>query len=90
MIEIILAEVKEIPLNENGIEHLVLDNGQKLEADLFIDCTGFKSLLLTKAFGVPFISIDKFIPNNYVKMKPKDPLWINNNLCKLIKKQNNQ
>jgi tryptophan halogenase len=72
----ILAEVKEISLNENGIEHLVLDNGQKLEADLFIDCTGFKSLLLSKTFNVPFISIEKFIPNNYAwatKIPYKDP-----------------
>jgi tryptophan halogenase len=72
----ILAEVKEIPLNENGIEHLVLDDGQKLEADLFVDCTGFKSLLLSKTFHVPFISIDKFIPNNYAwttKIPYKDP-----------------
>ena len=72
----ILAEVKEIPLNDNGIEHLVLDNGQKLEADLFIDCTGFKSLLLTEAFGLPFISIEKYIPNNYAwatKIPYKDP-----------------
>ena len=72
----ILAEVKEIPLNDNGIEHLILDNGQKLEADLFIDCTGFKSLLLTKAFGVPFITIENYIPNNYAwatKIPYKDP-----------------
>ena len=72
----ILAEVKEIPLNDNGIEHLILDNGQKLEADLFIDCTGFKSLLLTKTFNVPFISIEKYIPNNYAwatKIPYKDP-----------------
>ncbi len=61
----IQAEVKEIPLDEDGIKHLVLDNGQKLEADLFIDCTGFKSLLLTKAFEVPFIPISDIIPNNY-------------------------
>lgn len=72
----ILAEVKEIPLNDDGIEHLILDNGQKLEADLFIDCTGFKSLLLTKTFNVPFISIEKFIPNNFAwatKIPYKDP-----------------
>jgi tryptophan halogenase len=61
----IQAEVLGVPTDEDGIKYLILDNGQKLEADLFIDCTGFKSLLLTKAFEVPFISIDKYIPNNY-------------------------
>ena len=72
----ILAEVKEIPLNDNGIEYLVLDNGQKLEADLFIDCTGFKSLLLTETFNVPFQNITNIIPNNYswaTKIPYKDP-----------------
>ena len=72
----ILAEVKEIPMNNNGIKHLVLDDGRRLEADLFIDCTGFKSLLLTEAFGVPFITIENYIPNNYAwatKIPYKDP-----------------
>jgi hypothetical protein len=61
----ILAEVKDIPLNEGGIKHLALDNGQKLNADLFIDCTGFRSLLLGQTFKVPFNSLEKLIPNNY-------------------------
>ena len=72
----VLAEVKEITQNDNGIEHLILDDGHKLEADLFIDCTGFKSLLLTKTYDVPFISLEKFIPNNYAwatKIPYKDP-----------------
>ena len=59
----ILAEVKDIPLNENGIKYLTLDSGQKLQADLFIDCTGFKSILMSK-FKIPFIS-NKIIPNNH-------------------------
>jgi len=42
----ILSEVKEIPLNEDGIEHLILDDGRKISADLFIDCTGFRSMLM--------------------------------------------
>ena len=72
----ILAEVKDIPLNDNGIKHLVLDDGRRLEADLFIDCTGFKSLLLTEAFGVSFVNINDYIPNNYAwatKIPYKDP-----------------
>ncbi len=42
----ILAEVKEAPLGSDGIEHLVLDDGRKISADLFIDCTGFSALLI--------------------------------------------
>ena len=51
-------------LNENGIKHLVLDSGRKLKADLFIDCTGFRSLLLGQALKVSFNSLEKLIPNN--------------------------
>jgi len=85
----ILAEVKEIPMNDNGIKHLVLDDGRRLEADLFIDCTGFKSLLLTEAFGVPFITIENYIPNNYAwatKIPYKDPETqiVNYTLCTAI------
>ena len=85
----ILAEVKEIPLNDNGIEYLVLDNGQKLEADLFVDCTGFKSLLLTQTFDVEFESLEDFIPNNYAwatKIPYKDPETqiVNYTLCSAV------
>jgi len=72
----ILANVKDMPLNEDGIEHLILDDGRKLNADLFIDCTGFKSLLLTETFGVSFEKFEDYIPNNYAwatKMPYKDP-----------------
>ena len=85
----ILAEVKEIPLNDNGIEYLVLDNGQKLEADLFIDCTGFKSLLLSKIFKVPFMSFEDYIPNNYawatkIPYKDKEKQIVNYTNCTAI------
>jgi tryptophan halogenase len=72
----IQAEVLGVPLNEDGIKYLILDNGEKLKGDLFIDCTGFKSLLLTETFEVPFNSIEDFIPNNYAwatKIPYKDP-----------------
>ena len=31
-----------------------------------------------------------FIPNNYVKIQPKDPPWVTNNLRRMIKEQNKQ
>ena len=60
----ILSEVKEITQNENGIEHLILDDGRKISADLFIDCTGFTSLLMDKTFLEPFDSYSDILPNN--------------------------
>lgn len=61
----ILAEVKLVDFNEeNGINYLQLDNGEKIYADLFIDCTGFRSILLSGALKEPFISYEGNIPNN--------------------------
>jgi flavin-dependent dehydrogenase len=60
----IKSNVNEIKTNKNGIESLQLDNGDKITGDLFIDCTGFKSLLLEKTLGEEFISYNDIIPNN--------------------------
>jgi hypothetical protein len=60
----IQSEVKEVKLNENGIESLELENGKSINADLFIDCTGFKSLLLGKSLKQEFLSYSHILPNN--------------------------
>ena len=85
----ILAEVETIPLDDNGIKYLILDNGKKLEGDLFIDCTGFQSLLLTKTFDVPMISIENYVPNNHawctkIPYKDKETQLVNYTLCTAI------
>jgi tryptophan halogenase len=60
----ITAEIVGCEKGENGIEYLKLDNGDMVEADLFIDCSGFKSLLLGEYMEEPFISYDHLIPND--------------------------
>jgi flavin-dependent dehydrogenase len=60
----VIATVLETPTDENGIKHLVLDSGNIITADLFIDCTGFKSLLLSEALREPFHSLSEMLPNN--------------------------
>ena len=47
----------------NG-DSISLDDGSKIEADLFIDCTGFKSLLLGEYLKEPFISKNDMLPND--------------------------
>ena len=37
-----------------AIQALELDNGARLEGDLFIDCTGFRALLIGEALGVEY------------------------------------
>lgn len=56
-------EVKNIVKDGNGIKLLVLENDDLVEADLFVDCTGFKSRLLSE-FDVPFHSYEEHLPNN--------------------------
>lgn len=60
----IKSEVDKIIHDDNGINSLILNDGQIIEADLFIDCTGFRSMLLGKTMGVDFISYEDIIPNN--------------------------
>jgi len=58
------ATVLDISSNHDGIESIHLDTGEVITADLFIDCTGFKSLLLGDALKEPFIDYSDIIPNN--------------------------
>jgi len=56
----ILDDINTIEQNEKGI--ISLNN--KYKADLFIDCTGFKSLLLDKTLKEPFDSYSDMLPND--------------------------
>lgn len=60
----ILSEVKYINNNNDGIVSLLLENGLEHRADLYIDCTGWKSLLLNETLKEPFISYRDILPNN--------------------------
>lgn len=44
------------------IESLVLASGQRIDGELFIDCSGFRSRLLGKELGVEFESWKKWLP----------------------------
>jgi tryptophan halogenase len=51
----VLADVQTVNQDEAGdIVSLTLKQGGQLAGDLFVDCTGFASLLLGKALGVGF------------------------------------
>lgn len=52
----IIGDVVRVETNESGIKAVELADGSRHEADLFIDCTGFRSLLLGDALGVPWVS----------------------------------
>lgn len=51
----IQATIEEVVHNEDGtIRELRLDSGDPVKADLFIDCSGFRSLMLGQTLGEPF------------------------------------
>jgi len=51
----VLADVQTVNLAENGdIKSLTTEQAGEIAGDLFVDCTGFRSLLLGKALGVGF------------------------------------
>jgi len=48
--------VDSVEQDENGIRALLCRSGGRVEADLWIDCSGFSSFLLGKTLKVPFVS----------------------------------
>jgi len=48
---------------ENGfIDTLVLQSGERIDGDLFIDCTGFRALLIGQALKVPYLDWSQWLP----------------------------
>ena len=56
----IVDDIKTVELNNEGIQSL----NNKYKADLYFDCTGFKSLLLGKSLQEDFESYSDMLPNN--------------------------
>ena len=58
-------DIVSIEKDEHGyISNIVGDSGTKYTADLFIDCTGFKSLLLEQAMKSEFCSFKSYLSND--------------------------
>jgi tryptophan halogenase len=61
----VIGTVQDTLISGDGdIQAVVLDDNTKIEGDLFVDCTGFASLLLGKALDVPFVSQDDVLFND--------------------------
>lgn len=60
-----IDHVDEVEVQENGyIAAVKTRSGQRLEADLFIDCTGFRALLIEQALGVDFVDCSPWLMCN--------------------------
>lgn len=55
------VKIESIEKDDKGIRCLVAEDGTKHSADLYIDCTGFRSILLNQ-LDVPFHSYDEWLP----------------------------
>jgi len=58
------GKIDAVKLNsESGfIETLQLESGKTVAGDLFIDCSGFRSLLLGEALGVKYVDWSRWLP----------------------------
>ncbi|GAA0345914.1 tryptophan 7-halogenase [Bowmanella denitrificans] len=91
-VKIIDAKIESVRLSEESgdIAELVLCDGNKVEGDFFIDCTGFSSLLLGKALKVEYRDWSKWLlcdraiavqsqtnvtPNPYTEANAKNAGW---------------
>ena len=64
-INFIQATVENVELHSNSdIRSLKLNNDQLLSGDIFVDCSGFASILLEKTLKVPFISFSDNLFND--------------------------
>lgn len=54
----VLDELKHVELDERGfIKSIQTAKDTQLTADLFVDCTGFRGLLINQALGEPFLDM---------------------------------
>ncbi len=56
-----------------AIEQLALEDGRKLDADFFVDSTGFRGLLLQEALATPFKSYKENLFNDSAVVMPTPP-----------------
>ncbi len=61
----ISADVESVKLiDSSNIQSVTLDDGRQVGGDLFVDCTGFKRLLISEQLKVPFKSVRNVLFND--------------------------
>ncbi len=63
--------VSEIEMSENGdVAALLCDDGERIEGNLFVDCSGFRSVIAQAKMGVPFRSFEENLFNDSAVVMP--------------------
>ncbi len=61
----VVAHVANADLDDRGwVRSVTTRDGQRLAADLFLDCTGFKGLLINQTLNEPFVSHARYLIND--------------------------
>jgi tryptophan 6-halogenase len=60
----VVDSIVECRRDESGIAGLVTKEHGVIKADLYVDCTGFRGLLINQALEEPFISYQNVLPND--------------------------
>ena len=79
-INIVEDKVEQVLVNQSGVTGLSMASGRTETADLFVDCSGFVSLLLGKTLQEPFINFkgslfcDRAVVGGWTR-KPGEPIY---------------
>lgn len=61
----VIDQLEHVTLTEDGaVASLRTVQGRHLSADLYVDCSGFRGLLINKALGEPFIDMSDYLIND--------------------------
>jgi hypothetical protein len=64
-VEHVVDQVENVELADDGsIKAIKTRQGKTLTGDLFIDCSGFRGLLINKALKEPFLDMSDYLMNN--------------------------
>ncbi|HYO13267.1 MAG TPA: TOMM precursor leader peptide-binding protein [Thermoanaerobaculia bacterium] len=71
-VERIDASIEQVERADNGdeVRALVARDGRRFSFDLYIDCSGFRSLLLEQALGSPWIGFESSLPTDRAVVAP--------------------
>lgn len=69
-IDYVDTKIVDIQKDMYGITRLVDENKNFYQADLYLDCSGFQSLIVGKTLETPFQSYDQWLPNDRAVVIP--------------------